>query len=78
MKMFFKIVNRYIANSTWKDLALIKFCLCAVGILIGMAIPDSARKIVAIVAVVVFTITYIILMKKFISSIMSMSDEDER
>ena len=64
MKKLFDLGNRYAKQSDWKDFALLKFCLCALGILIGTFIPQDGICIVRIVAVAVFAVTYIILMKK--------------
>lgn len=66
MKRIFVWADEYIARCDWKDLALLKFCLCAVGILIGVAAPKKARVPLAVGALVVFAVTYIPLMKKFI------------
>lgn len=44
MKDLFRLANQYIRESDWMDLARIKLCLCAVGILLGMQIPQSTAK----------------------------------
>ncbi|MGM9590929.1 MAG: permease of phosphate ABC transporter [Faecousia sp.] len=64
MKLF-EIANQYCKESTWKTLAMLKFCLIAMGIAIGMFIPDGARTVVLVICAVVFVVTYIPLMKKF-------------
>lgn len=64
MKLF-EIANQYCKESTWKTLAMLKFCLIAMGIAIGMFIPDRARTVVLVICAVVFVVTYIPLMKKF-------------
>lgn len=66
MNRIFKWAGEYIARCDWKDLALLKFCLCSVGILIGIAAPKKAKAPLAVAAAVVFIATYIPLMKKFI------------
>ncbi len=43
---------------------MLKFCLLAIDVAIGMFVPDSARTIVLTVCTVVFLVTYIPLMKK--------------
>lgn len=65
MKLF-TYADRYLRQSSWKDLALVKFCLCAVGVLIGLAVPRSRRRQFAFGALVVFVTTYIPLMYKFL------------
>lgn len=65
MKKLFECANLYIQESDWKTLAALKFCLCAMGILIGLFVPKKAKKPVLIGAAAVFVGTYIPLMAKF-------------
>lgn len=58
--------DRYAAQSTWKDFALVKFCLCAIGVLIGLSVPPRRRKEAGILAALVFLPTYVLLMKDFL------------
>ena len=44
MKKLLELGNDYAANSDWTDFALAKFCLCAMGILIGIGIPVKQKK----------------------------------
>ncbi len=69
MKKLFDYATAYAKQSTWKDFALIKFCLCAIGIIIGVLLPKTVMKPALIIAGVVFIITYIPLMVKFIKLI---------
>lgn len=64
MKRLFEIGNQYVAESDWKDLALIKFCLCAMGVLIGMQVRPKEKKAVAGIAGGIFLGTYVVLMAK--------------
>lgn len=64
MKCIFKVADEYIRQSDWKDLALIKFCLCAMGILLGMAVAPRSKKTVGMLAMLVFVATYVPLMLK--------------
>lgn len=66
MKSLFDGANEYVKESDWKDLSLIKFCLCAIGIMIGINVPRKKKKTVLIGASVVFTLTYVPLMSKFL------------
>lgn len=75
MKLF-TYADRYLKQSSWKDLALVKFCLCAVGVLIGLAVPRSRRQI-AFGALVVFATTYIPLMYKFLHVVVQARREEE-
>lgn len=66
MKKIFECANQYVKESDWKDLALIKCCLCAIGIMIGLSIPKEKRKYPFLVAGIVFAVTYIPLMVKYV------------
>lgn len=66
MNKLFDSADQYLKHSSWKDLALVKFCLFAVGLLAGMEIPHKSRKSVRIAASVVFVLTYIPLMTKYL------------
>lgn len=57
--------NEFAKQSTWKDFALLKFCLFAMGVIGGMAIPKKAHKPATCIATSVFLATYIPLMLKF-------------
>ena len=76
MKLF-TYADRYLKQSSWKDLALIKFCLCAIGVLIGLAVPRSRRRQFAFGALVVFLTTYLPLMSKFAHVIVQTRREEE-
>ncbi|MGI6027777.1 MAG: permease of phosphate ABC transporter [Candidatus Heteroscillospira sp.] len=65
MKRLFDSANRYCMESDWKVLAMLKFCLASMGVLIGISLPDRAKKTAAIVASAVFIITYIPLILKY-------------
>lgn len=70
MKKLFGYAEKYIAGSDWKDFAMLKFCLFAMGVLAGMRIPAKDRKQARWIASAVFVATYIPLMAKFVSVIM--------
>ena len=62
---FFSWANAYCRQSSWKDLALIKFCLCAAGVLVGLCVPPEKRKKAALGGLLVFLLTYVPLMLRF-------------
>ncbi len=74
MKKLFDYATAYAKQSSWKDFALIKFCLCAIGIIIGVLLPKTVMKTALIIAGAVFVITYIPLMVKFIKVIVCKKD----
>ena len=55
MKFLFRSADEYLRQSDWRDLALIKICLFAIGVMAAV-----------IAAASVFTATYIPLMTKYI------------
>ena len=65
MKKLFDAANRYIETSDWKIIAVLKFCLISLGMMIGMAIGRKDRKPAFFGALGVFTATYIPLMVRF-------------
>ena len=67
MNCLFDAADRYLKKCDWKDLALLKFCLFAMGLFIGTQVPKSEKKPVRAVSLAVFTATYIPLMAKFFS-----------
>ncbi len=69
MKKLLDYADRYIEKSTWKDMAMLKFCLFSLGILAGMQIPKKDKKEAGILAFLVFVLTYIPLMKKLVDII---------
>lgn len=64
LKRFLKLGDQYAAESTWKDFALVKFCLCAMGVMIGTLIPKKHKQNAVRAAGTVFLVTYIPLMTK--------------
>ncbi|MBR4549403.1 MAG: permease of phosphate ABC transporter [Oscillospiraceae bacterium] len=65
MKKLLEAANRYLETSDWKTIAVLKFCLVSLGMMIGMAIGRKARRPVFSCAIAVFAATYVPLMVKF-------------
>ena len=64
MNKLFDFGNRYAKESTWKDFALVKFCLFSMGLAAGTQISDKHRKKAVGAAACVYAATYIPLMTK--------------
>jgi len=75
MKKFFDSADLYLKQSDWKDLALIKFCLASIGLLMGLQVPKKYRKPVSIGTLIVFFATYIPLMTDFFRILFKKEDE---
>lgn len=69
MKKLLASADQFLQESDWRDLTLVKFCLCAIGIMIGLCVPKENKKYPFICAGVIFIITYIPLMVKLIKII---------
>ncbi|WP_029319631.1 hypothetical protein [Butyrivibrio sp. AE3004] len=65
MSKLFDAANRYVRSSDWKIIAVLKFCLISLGIMLGMLVKPCNRKRVCAVASLTFLATYIPLMMKF-------------
>ncbi len=75
MKRLFTSADEYLKKSGWKDLALIKFCLFSIGLLVGLQITEKCKKGVRIAASVVFILTYIPLMVKYLGILTGKCEE---
>lgn len=66
MKKLLEYGNEFARQSTWKDFALVKICLLAMGLMWGMALPKKAKKPAVFVAVAAFAATYVPLILKLL------------
>ena len=49
MNNLFKMADRYVEESDWKDMAMLKFCLCGMGMVIGSSLsPKHKREVIAV------------------------------
>ena len=55
MKKLFSAADRYLRVCDWRDIAVLKFCLCALGVLMGLAVPTRKKKPAAKIQVVIKT-----------------------
>lgn len=67
MKRLFDCANHYVQARDWKMLAYLKFCLCAIGVMLGLFVPEKHRKTALGAAAGIFLATYIPLMADFLS-----------
>lgn len=54
MNQLLDAANRYIKSCDWRDIALLKVCVCALGVLVGLAMPWRKKWPVAWAASLVF------------------------
>ena len=64
MKLF-EAANHYVETSDWKIIAVLKFCLISLGVMVGVMIRPEHKRPVFFGALGVFGATYIPLMVKF-------------
>jgi len=65
MSKLFDAADRYIKTSDWKIIAVLKFCLLSLGLILGTLVKKEHKKPVLIVSLAVFAATYIPLMIRF-------------
>ena len=78
MKSLFDYGNAYIKRSDWRDIAMLKFCLCAIGIIIGCKVSEKYKRPVVLGSFIVFILTYIPLMNKLFNVMVSENENCER
>jgi uncharacterized membrane protein len=76
MKKLFSAADRYLRVCDWRDIAVLKFCLVALGSLVGLAIPTRKRKPATRIAALIFVVTYVPLLVKFLFVMCGKKDEE--
>ena len=66
MKKLTDAANRYLRACDWRDIAVLKICLCALGVLLGLAVPGRKKRPAAWAAALVFAAAYVPLVAKFL------------
>ena len=64
IKALLALGDRYAARSSWKDFALVKFCLFSMGLIAGTMVPKEKKEPVTAVAAAIFAASYVPLMAK--------------
>ena len=75
MSRLFEAAKRYIETSDWTIIAVLKFCLISLGMMIGMLIGPRRKKAVMTGALCVFVLTYVPLMAGFAGALLEMRGE---
>lgn len=74
MKNLFKYADEYVRQSDGKDMGLLKICLAALGIMIGVCIPKKNKKPALITAGLVFVGTAVPQLVKFFRIVFGKKD----
>ena len=77
MRRLFAAADEFVRTSTWKDIAVLKACLLALGLLAGMKITERYKKGVGLAACMAFVLTYIPLMSKFLKILVKSNPSNE-
>lgn len=78
MNELFRYANQYVRESDWRDLSLLKICLCAIGILIGLSVPKNKKDPVLFAAGAVAVLTGVPLMAKFLKIIKNENEFEDK
>lgn len=73
----FDRADRYAAQSTWRDFALVKVCLFSMGVLMGLIVPVRKKKLTALGAGLLFIPTYVILIRRFLPFLLGEDEWEE-
>ena len=76
MKELFALADRYLQESDWKTMAMLKFCLLGLGIAVGAMVPPKYKKTAVAVGLPLFFVTYLPLMAKLIHLAAEQKAED--
>lgn len=66
MKNLLRCANAYLAVRDWKLVAMVKFCVASLGLLLGLGMPAKHKKTAAGLAAGVLALTYVPLMVDFL------------
>ena len=76
MKKLFVLADRYLQESDWKTMAMLKFCLLGLGIVIGALVPPRYKKTAVAVGLPLFFVTYLPLMAKLLHLAAEQAEEE--
>ena len=69
MKKLIAAGNLYLKHINLADVALLKLCVWALGVLVGLKAARRHRRGAGILAGIVFLVTYVPLMSRFLSAL---------
>lgn len=76
MKKLFALADRYLQESDWKTIAMLKFCLLGLGIAVGAMVPPKYKKTAVAIGLPLFFVTYLPLMAKLLHLAAEQAEED--
>lgn len=78
MKKLIYYADRYVKESNWKQITLLKFCLLSLGICMGLSIPAKKKTGIFRIAFMVFLVTLIPLLLPLIRIIRADQEAGKR
>lgn len=73
MKKLTAFLNDYVLECDWKDMALIKTCVCAFGVMLGLTVKKERKKPIMILSSLIFLLTACMTAVRFV---LELCDED--
>lgn len=77
MKQWLEAADEYLKRWGICDVALLKICVCAAGVLLGLEIPKRHKNKAVIAASVIFSVTYVLVMLPFLKLLEGKSAEEQ-
>lgn len=74
MKKLIAAGNLYLKQINLADIALLKLCVGALGVLVGLKAARRHRRGVGVAAALVFLVTYVPLMGRFLTSLVRVEE----
>lgn len=78
MKKFFGMINDYVLECDWKDLTLIKICVCSFGVMLGLRLPREKRKPATVISGIMFLISGMLLAVRLLGECPFCKEESEQ
>lgn len=66
MKLF-EAADQYCKEGNWRTIAILKICLLAIGVVLGMQVPENKRKVLVPVCGGIYVVTLVPILKKYFS-----------
>ena len=73
MKKLATFLNDYVLECDWKDMALIKTCVCAFGVRLGLTVKKERKKPIMIISSLIFLVTACLTAVRFV---LELSEDD--
>ncbi|MFV0515908.1 MAG: hypothetical protein ACK5MV_00725 [Aminipila sp.] len=77
MRNLIDYADKYLEQANWKDMALLKVCLCSMGIIMGASVGEKAKKPVKLGAKILFVATCVPLAMKSVNVLLDDSQAED-